>query len=182
MLSEIVHTLSDFVTLRDQREDIETIVVEWVHLLRAEMLWGSDDPLFPASKIAVGASGHFENCGLDRKHWKSAAAVRDIFRDAFGAAGLPYFNPHSLRKTLALYGYKKCNDFEALKAWSQNLGHTQMLTTISSYGNVPPERQAESLDSQRISASAVSGNGGVPDAGTIQTVLAHLAKTVPKAG
>jgi site-specific recombinase XerC len=163
-------------------EDIETIIVEWVHFLRTEMLWGSDDPLFPASKIAVGASGHFENCGLDRKHWKSAAAIRDIFRGAFSAAGLPYFNPHSLRKTLALYGYKKCNDFEALKAWSQNLGHTQMLTTISSYGNVPPERQAEILDSQRMSASAASGNGGVPDAGTIQTVLAHLAKTVPKAG
>jgi integrase/recombinase XerC len=160
-------------------EDVEAIFSDWVHFLRTEMLWGLDDPLFPASKVAVGPSGHFENCGLDRKHWKSAAAIRDIFRDAFATAGLPYFNPHSFRKTLALYAYKKCNDFEALKAWSQNLGHTQMLTTLSSYGNIPPERQAEILKRQRnIGLGQNPGDQAEPDAGTIQTVLAHLAKAV----
>jgi hypothetical protein len=151
-----------------------------VHFLRTELLWGSDDPLFPASKIAVGESGHFENCGLDRKHWKSAAAIREIFRNAFALAELPYFNPHSLRKTLALYGLKQCHgDFEALKAWSQNLGHNQMLTTLSSYGNVPAERQAEILKRQRGDGICLNeGRQADPDARTIQTVLAHLARTV----
>jgi integrase len=160
-------------------QDIEAIFEDWMHFLRTEMLWGSDDPLFPASKIEVGESGHFENCGLDRKHWKSAAAIREIFRNAFRASGLPYFNPHSFRKTLALYGYKKCSsDFEALKAWSQNLGHTQMLTTLSSYGNVPAERQAEILNGQRMSVMKPSGDSAKLDAETIQSVLAHLAKTL----
>jgi hypothetical protein len=59
-------------------EDIEAIFSEWLHFLRIELLWGSDDPLFPASKIVVGNSGHFENCGVDRKHWKSAAANRRV--------------------------------------------------------------------------------------------------------
>lgn len=162
-------------------EDIEAILVDWVRFLRTDMLWGPDDPLFPAAKIAVGSSGHFENSGLDRKHWRSAAAIRDIFREAFSSAGLPYFNPHSFRKTLALFAYKKCIDFESLKAWSQNLGHTQMLTTISSYGNVSPERQAEILDFQRMSARTITSNAA-PDAVTIQAVLLHLAKTVPTAG
>jgi integrase/recombinase XerD len=143
------------------------------------MLWGSDDALFPASKIAVGDSGHFENCGLDRKHWRSAAAIRDIFRKAFTQAGLQYFNPHSFRK-LALLGLKRCHhNLEALKVWSQNFGHAQMLTTLCSYGNVPPERQAEILKRQRTGAVGENAGGHAePDAGTIQTVLAHLAKTV----
>ena len=160
-------------------DDIEAIFSDWVHFLRTELLWGSDDPLFPASKVAIGDSGHFENCGLGRKHWKSAAAIREIFRNAFALAELPYFNPHSLRKTLALYGYSRCRgDFEALKAWSQNLGHTQMLTTLSSYGNVPPERQAEILSRQRIGHGPSTGGHAEPDPSTIQSVLAHLTRTV----
>jgi integrase len=160
-------------------EDVEAIVSQWMHFLRTEMLWGSDDPLFPASKIAVGDSGHFENCGLDRKHWKSAAAIREIFRNAFKQAGLPYFNPHTFRKTLALCGLRQCHhDFEALKAWSQNLGHTQMLTTLCSYGTVPPERQEEILKRQPEGVGQNAKGHGEPDAGTIQSVLAHLARTV----
>lgn len=161
-------------------EDIEAIIAEWVHFLRTEMLWGPDDPLFPASKIIVGASGHFENCGLDRKHWKSAAAIRDIFRTAFSAADLPYFNPHSFRKTLVSFGYKRCaGDLEAFKVWSQNLGHTQMLTTLSSYGTVPPERQSEILDGLRT--NEVDPAGASDDtAQTVESALAHLVKAIRK--
>lgn len=154
-------------------DDIETIVADWVRYLRSELLWGSGDPLFPASKIAVGQSGHFENCGLDRKHWKSAAAIREVFHQEFERAGLPYFNPHSFRKTLALYGLKHCPDFEALKAWSQNLSHTQMLTTLNSYGNVPTERQAEILN--RLRTDLANPSTG-PDAETVRQVVAHLMK------
>jgi hypothetical protein len=35
---------------------------------------------------------------------------------------LPYFNPHSFRKTLALLGGRICKTPEEYKAWSQNLG------------------------------------------------------------
>ena len=34
-------------------------------------------------------------------------------------------------------------DAERFKAWSQNLGHEHCLTTFSSYGEIPPSRQAE---------------------------------------
>jgi integrase len=55
------------------------------------------------------------------------------------AAGLSYFNPHSFRKTLA----QICKTPEEYKAWSQNLGHENVLTTFSSYGDVARHRQAE---------------------------------------
>jgi site-specific recombinase XerC len=67
--------------------DVEEIVENWVQLLN-ERIWGPDDPLFPATKVVVGESGHFENCGLDRKHWRDAAAIRRIFKEAFEMAGL----------------------------------------------------------------------------------------------
>jgi integrase/recombinase XerD len=56
---------------------------------------------------------------------------------------LPYFNPHSFRKTLAQLGEKLCRTHEQFKAWSQNLGHEKVLTTFSSYGEVAAERQRE---------------------------------------
>ena len=119
------------------------IVTDWIEHLRQDLLWGEDDPLFPATKVSVGKLQKFEADGLDRRAWRGTAPIREIFRDAFAVAGLPYFNPHSFRSTLALRGERMCKTFEELKAWSQNLGHTGMLTTLTSYGTVPAARQAE---------------------------------------
>jgi integrase len=123
--------------------DIVGILFDWVNFLRQEKLWGLNDPLFPATKIVVGSSGHFETSGLDRKHWSSAGPVRKIFKGAFASAALPYFNPHSFRKTLALLGGQICKSPEEYKAWSQNLGHENVMTTFSSYGEIGRHRQAE---------------------------------------
>jgi hypothetical protein len=57
--------------------------------------------------------------------------------------GLPYFNPHSIRKTPALLGERLCHSAEQMKAWSQNFGHDNVGTTFSSYGKVSLERQRE---------------------------------------
>lgn len=123
------------------------IVAAWVEELRRDHLFGPDDPLFPATRIVLGESGQFERAGLDRKPWSGASPVRRIFRQAFEAAGLPYFNPHSFRRTLALLGQRLCATPEAYKAWSQNLGHAGVLTTFTSYGTLPHDRQAEIIRS-----------------------------------
>jgi integrase len=128
-------------------DDIRAVVVDWVTYLRTEKLWGLDDPLFPATKVAVGDNLRFGAAGLERKHWSSAGPIRVIFKDAFVAAGLPYFNPHSFRKTLALLGGQKCKTPEEYKAWAQNLGHEDVLTTFRSYGDVSSYRQAEIMRS-----------------------------------
>ena len=56
--------------------EIRQIVTEWVAYLREEQLWGNDDPLFPATRIALGATRQFEAVGLERAHWSSAAPMR----------------------------------------------------------------------------------------------------------
>ena len=41
-------------------DDIDRVVVDWINYLRHQKLWGRDDPLFPSTKIVVGATRHFE--------------------------------------------------------------------------------------------------------------------------
>lgn len=128
-------------------DEIRQIVAGWVTYLREVKLWGNDDPLFPATHIVVGAAHQFEVAGLKCAHWSSAAPIRVIFREAFQAAGLPYFNPHSLRSTLVRLGEELCQTPEEFKAWSQNLGHEGVLTTFYSYGAVGKRRQGQIIGS-----------------------------------
>jgi integrase len=124
-------------------DEIRQIVAEWIDYLRKDKLWGNDDPLFPATHVALGAARQFEVIGLERAHWRSAARIRKIFRNSFVSAGLPYFNPHSFRNTLVRLGQAICRNPEEFKAWSQNLGHDKVLTTFLSYGQVEGSRQGE---------------------------------------
>ncbi|MEQ9110569.1 MAG: hypothetical protein RIF37_15400, partial [Rhodospirillaceae bacterium] len=111
--------------------------------LKTTLLWGYDDPLFPATDVGVGNDGGFRVLGLKRSHWRTAEPIRRIFRAAFECAGLSYYRPHSFRDMLVLYGEQVCKTPEEFKAWSQNLGHEHVLTTFMSYGNVPTHRQGE---------------------------------------
>lgn len=124
-------------------EEILAIAAGWVHFLRREKHFGNDDPLFPATRIDLGAAKQFEAAGLGRTQWATASPIRTIFREAFEAAGLPYFNPHSFRRTLVLLGETLCQTPEEFKAWSQNLGHEGVLTTFYSYGSISERRQRE---------------------------------------
>jgi hypothetical protein len=124
-------------------DEIRQIVAEWVSYLREIELRGNDDPLFPATRVVVGATRQFEALGLQRAHWSNASPIRLIFREAFTNVGLPYFNPHSLRNTLVQLGERLCTSPEQFKAWSQNLGHEKALTTFLSYGEVASQRQGE---------------------------------------
>jgi integrase len=124
-------------------EDVQQVVLDWVSYLREAKLWGNEDPLFPATGIAIGEDGAFRAAGLGREPWATAQPIRDIFRRAFEAAGLPYFNPHSVRNTLVQLGELRCQSPEEFKAWSQNLGHDGVLTTFTSYGHVASGRQGE---------------------------------------
>jgi integrase len=125
--------------------EVRQIVEEWVRYLRADKMWGNDDPLFPSTLVVVGPTQHFESAGLKPEHWSSAGPIRAIFKEAFEAAGLTYFNPHSLRNTLVQLGERLCRTPEEFKAWSQSLGHEKVLTTFNSYGYVALQRQSEIL-------------------------------------
>lgn len=143
-------------------EEIRAIVSEWELYLRDERLWGNDDPLFPATLVVPGPDRQFAAAGLALEHWSTASPIRSIFREAFISAGLPYFNPHSFRNTLARLGEEVCKTPEQFKAWSQNLGHEKVLTTFLSYGEVACQRQGEIIRDLAMPQRSIS-----PDADMI---------------
>lgn len=159
-------------------DDIETIVQDWIAHLDAVLLFGPDDPLFPKTRIAPNADRQFAPAGLERSHWSNADPVRRIFREAFERAGLPYYNPHSFRKTLASLGEKVCGSPEEFKAWSQNLGHDQVMTTFASYGAVAAHRQEELIGKLRNKPQAAGVLSPQFDDATVRAVLAQISRSV----
>jgi integrase len=124
-------------------DDIASFVRNWVAFLTHEMHFGPDDPLFPKTAVAPDGQGNFAPQGLSREHWANAAPVRKVFKTAFERVGLTYVSPHSIRNTLTQLAYQLQLTPEEFKAWSQNMGHDQPLTTLNSYGHVTIERQAK---------------------------------------
>lgn len=123
----------------------EAILADWHATLHNELHFGPDDPLFPQTQIGLDANGQFAPVGLKREFWKNADPIRRVFHEAFARAGLPAYNPHSIRKTLVRLGEELCQTPEEFKAWSQNLGHEDVMTTFRNYGTVTAERQAKLL-------------------------------------
>ncbi len=128
--------------------EASAIFQAWIAELACEHLWAPTDPLFPATRMELNDAGVFSPLGLERRAWATTQPIRDIFRRAFQAAGLPYFNPHSFRDMLVRHAMKLNLPPEEMKAWSQNLGHADVLTTFTSYGQVPTHRQGELIRRQ----------------------------------
>ncbi len=109
----------------------------------------------------MGKDKAFKASGLKKEHWSTASPIRSIFCDAFAAADMPYFNPHSFRKTLVRLGETLCQSPEEFKAWSQNLGHEDVMITFYSYGEVQEHRQGEIF--QQLKSPRASGNQSAED-------------------
>lgn len=153
------------------------IVQDWVGELARNHLWGPADPLFPATETGLDENGGFQPQSLARYGWASTGPVRDIFRKGFAAAGLPYFNPHSFRAMLVRHAMELDLTPEAMKAWSQNLGHADVLTTFTSYGSVPAHRQADLVRAAgRIKGTAMLTAEQIT---ALQAILAQQAGKAP---
>lgn len=133
-------------------DDLRGIFLDYVDHLRGNLGWTDGDPLFPTTAQSKRPGHLLEVLGLEKEHWRTADPVRKICRHAFDGASLPYYNPHSFRRTLALLAEERCRTPEELKAWSQNLGHNQVLTTLVSYGAVRDVRQSEIINSLHCSS------------------------------
>lgn len=122
-------------------EEAETALAEWMTYCDEVTLYGPVDPLFPATAIAAKSNSGFEASGFTRGHWKSTEPVRKIVRGAFEAAGAPNYGPQAFRHMLARHAAKNAGSVAELVAASQNLGHTDVLTTLRSYGQISREDQ-----------------------------------------
>jgi integrase len=134
-----------------------SIATDWHAELSADPRRGPQDPLLPATELTLSEGNCFAVGGLASSGWSTSGPIREIFRGAFSAARLPYFNPHSIRDMLVRHIVTLDLPLETLKSWSQNLGHQGLLTTLTSYGSVPTHRQGElikeGLPKQRRPAS-----------------------------
>ena len=106
-------------------------------------MFGPTDALFPKTKVACVKGKGFANVGLDRKGYKGSSKLNQIIRNAFSVVQMPEYTPNSFRKTLMKYGDQICPSMEKLKAWTMNLGHENLNTSINSYLPVPETRQLE---------------------------------------
>ncbi len=115
---------------------------DWVIYLREEELFGPNDALFPKPRMGL-KDGAFAALGLSRDTYSNAGRLRAVIKDAFTGSGLPAYGPHSFRKTLGLLANTQCKTPEQFKAWSMNLGHENIATTLSAYCPVSQSRQGE---------------------------------------
>ena len=104
-------------------------------------LYGPDDPLFPTTAVQASIEKGFAVTGFRRNHWKSTEPIRKIVRLAFEAANLPNYGPHAFRHMLSRHVARNCVSIAELIATSQNLGHTDVLTTVRSYGQISRDEQ-----------------------------------------
>ncbi|WP_435258095.1 site-specific integrase [Thioclava sp. FR2] len=114
----------------------------WISVLRDKYLFGPSDALFPKPQMGL-IDGAFAAVGLTRSPYGNAAKVREVVKRAFEAADLPAVNPHSFRDMLVAHGSEVCSGPAAFKAWSMNLGHDSVVTTISAYCNIPVSSQRD---------------------------------------
>lgn len=122
-------------------EEAEAVLTSWLTYLDETSLYGPEDPLFPATALTCNANTGFQATGFYRRSWKSTEPVRKVVNNAFKAADLPNFGPHAFRHMLARHVAKTCTSVAELVATSQNLGHSDVLTTLRSYGQISRERQ-----------------------------------------
>lgn len=128
------------------------IVAAWKAELLTDGGFGPSAPLFPKTDVSFGPDGSILPARVGTECWANADPVRKLFKEASARAGLPDFKPHSVRHMLAQIGEARAMSAEQMKAWSQNLGHENMLTTFTSYGTIPAHRQRDIVRKMTTSA------------------------------
>jgi integrase len=133
-------------------EKLLVYVIEWVKILK-DKGYGSQDPLFPRSKTDKGEEDlSFESASeVEPVFWQGTGRIREIFKKHAEEAGLPYYSPHTFRHLTFFLAVKSSKDGEEIKAVSQNFGHENIGTTLSTYANYPQHRLAEIIKNMDFS-------------------------------
>lgn len=135
----------------------EAIFTDWYKYATETLGFKPDDALFPKQLVKNNPEKMtFEAAGLSREHWAGAQTVREIFKEAFTSAGLPYYIPHSFRKTLVLWAMENCSQYQ-FKAISQNIGHEQAVTSYNAYGKIAINDQRKAVFSIEENNSDLKG-------------------------
>lgn len=127
-------------------DDIQRNVLSWLEYLKT-LGFKDNDPLFPVVDNRFGQTNLLEQ-SIRKEAIKSDTTIRDIFKRAFAEAGYNYINPHSFRRTMARYAQTQSPAY--LNAIRQNLGHSSIDTTLSSYGQLSQADQRAIIGKAQI--------------------------------
>ena len=150
-------------------------VTDYITHLKTNLGFTDMDPLFASTAMGHDENDRFIAIGLSKSHWANAGPMRDIFRTAFEAVGARYYNPHSFRNTLMALAYDRQLSGEALKAWSQNLGHEHLDTSINSYGPVSPDRQRAAILALHKATEQIDDDDKPLTKGDLKELLTNMA-------
>ena len=129
--------------LFDFDEGLTKIVNDW-HQLLIESRYSLTDPLFPAAEPNKVGLVYTKSQDLSHQHI-SSSRIRVILEQRCIEAGLPAFNPHSLRHGLTALAWTGMRDGMDIKALSQTLGHEKINLLLTTYGNLPFQTLDQSI-------------------------------------
>ena len=113
---------------------------DWVTFLRDKKMFGPEDALFPRPERRF-VNGKFVFDNLSREIYANGAKVNEVFKAAFAQVQMHPYGAHSVRKMLVQEMNDRDLTLAEQKAWSQNLGHENFTTTVSSYLPVTEQQQ-----------------------------------------
>jgi hypothetical protein len=103
-------------------------------------MFGSEDALFPRPERRL-VNGKFAFDIVSRDIYANGSIVNEVFKAAFAQVQMHPYGAHSIRKTLVQEMNDRDLTLAEQKAWSQNLGHANFATTVSSYLPVSDQQQ-----------------------------------------
>jgi integrase/recombinase XerD len=127
-------------------QDIFDNLLNWKSELIAKFQFTSKDPLFPKIPNNFNQLNLLESKII--KEGLGSSQIRDIFKNTFQKAGLEYINPHNFRHTRVRFASKQSPQY--LNATRQSLGHKNIDTTLSSYGELSIDEQREVIGNVSI--------------------------------
>lgn len=162
--------------------EMEKELAAYVDMLKTDLGFGPDDPLFPKTTMGQDENDRFAVTGLAKEPWANASPIRKIYREAFAAIGLDHRKPHAVRSTMASWAIDTNQPITVFKALSQNLGHDHIDTTLTSYAKLPVEKQVKLVRGLSLVGSAQSDDLDVDglDAETLK--MAKTIAALKKAG
>lgn len=141
-------------------KELLQMVLDWYKFLREEKLFKDTDPFFPATKVELESKTNhtFTAKGVEPVFWENAGAMRKIFKDRAKQQGLEYFSPHKFRHFTISEAQKYVNNAEQLKAVSQNVGHEDVGTTLTSYGAIDNFRVTKVIEEMDFEKKNINKN------------------------
>ncbi|WP_298362836.1 tyrosine recombinase XerC [uncultured Litoreibacter sp.] len=136
--------------------DLWDALSDWIVYLYEEKNFGPEDPLFPKNGQTLDENGNFISETVIRAHWSQTGSIRQIVRNAFLRLHMPAYGPHSFRHMLTHVALDVCKTPRDLKAWSQNFGHSDVMTTLSNYGKLTSREQIEQMQVLYLSGCATN--------------------------